>query len=67
MAFQIDSVPRPQNDISGLTVTLGAGNPGGGIGVRVIVDDTVITSEVDALLALKAIENEISRRSWPVA
>jgi hypothetical protein len=67
MAFQIDSVPRPQNDISGLTVTLGVGDPGGGVGVRVIVDDTVITSEVDALLALKSIENEIIRRTWPVS
>lgn len=66
MAFQVDSVPRPQNDISGLAVTLGVGNPGGGIGVRVIIDDTIITSEVDALLALEAIENEISRRNWPV-
>lgn len=67
MAVQIDSVPRPQNDISGLTVTLGAGNPGGGIGVRVLIDDTIVTSEQDALLALKAIENEISRRNWPVS
>lgn len=67
MAVQIDSVPRPQNDITGLTVTLGAGNPGGGIGVRVLIDDTVITSEVDALLALTAISNEISRRNWPIS
>lgn len=66
MAFQIDSVPRPQNDVSGLTVTLGAGNPGGGIGVRVIIDDTVVTSEVDALLALESAKNEISRRNWPI-
>lgn len=67
MSVQIDSVPRPQNDISGLTVTTGVAAIGGGVAVRVIIDDAVITSEVDALLALKAIENEISRRSWPIA
>ncbi len=67
MAVQIDSVPRPQNDISGLTVTTGAGNPGSGIGVRVLIDDTVVTSETDALLALESIKNEISRRNWPIS
>lgn len=66
MAVQIDSAPRPQNDISGLTVTTGVAAIGGGVGVRVIIDDAVIISEVDALLALKSIENEISRRNWPV-
>lgn len=66
MAVQIDSVPRPQNDSTGVTVTTGVGNPGGGIGMRVIIDDTIITSEMDAWLALRAINNEIRKRTWPV-
>lgn len=66
MAVQFDSVPRPQNDNSGLTVTTGAANPGGGIGLRVVIDDTVITSEQDAELALLAITNELRKRNWPV-
>ena len=67
MAVQFDSVPRPQNDNSGLTVTTGVGNPGGGIGLRVIIDDTVITSEQDAELALLAVTNELRKRTWPVS
>lgn len=67
MAVQFDSVPRPQNDNSGITVTLGVANPGSGIGMRLIIDDTVITSEQDAWLALRAINNEIRRRTWPVS
>lgn len=67
MAVQFDSVPRPQNDNSGITVTLGVANPGSGIGMRLIIDDTVITSEQDAWLALRAISNEIRRRPWPVS
>ena len=66
MAVQFDSVPRPQNDNSGLTVTTGFANPGGGIGLRVVIDDTVITSEQDAELALLAITNELRKRNWPV-
>ena len=66
MAVQIDSVPRPQNDSTGVTVTTGVANPGGGIGVRVIIDDTVITSEQDAELALLSITNELRKRNWPV-
>lgn len=67
MAVQFDSVPRPQNDSSGITVTLAVANPGGGVGMRLIIDDTVITSEQDAWLALRAINNEIRRRTWPVS
>jgi len=67
VAVQFDSVPRPQNDNSGITVTLGVANPGSGIGMRLIIDDTVITSEQDAWLALRAISNEIRRRPWPVS
>lgn len=66
MAVQIDSVPRPQNDISGITFTTGVGNPGGGIGVRVIIDDTIVLSEQDAWLALEAIRLQLTRRTWPV-
>lgn len=66
MSVQIDSVPRPQNDVTGLTVTTGVAAIGGGIAVRVIIDDAVITSETDALLALESIKNEISRRNWPI-
>lgn len=66
MGVQIDSVPRPQNDISGLSVTLGAGNPGSGVGVQVIIDDLVITSEADAFLAIESIKNEVGRRNWPI-
>lgn len=67
MAVQFDSVPRPQNDNSGITVTLAVANPGGGVGMRLIIDDTIITSEQDAWLALRAINNEIRRRTWPVS
>lgn len=67
MAVQFDSVPRPQNDSSGITVTLGVANPGSGIGMRVIIDDTVIASEQDAELALLAITRELRKRTWPVS
>lgn len=66
MAVQIDSVTRPRNDSTGVTVTTGVGNPGGGIGLRVIIDGTIITSEMDAWLALRAVNNEIRKRDWPV-
>jgi len=66
MAVQFDNIGRPVTDAASVATTLGVANPGGGIGVRVIIDDTVVTSEMDTWLALRAINNEIRKRNWPV-
>jgi hypothetical protein len=68
MSVQIDQVPRAVNDGTGMTFTLGAGNPGGGIGVRVLIDDTIVLSAADAALILEAIQERImSTKTWPVS
>lgn len=66
MAVQFDNIGRPVTDAASVATTLDVANPGGGIGVRVIIDDTVVTSEMDTWLALRAINNEIRKRNWPV-
>lgn len=43
------------------------GNPGGGVGVRVLIDDTLITSKSAALLALTAIRQRVGEDTWPLA
>lgn len=67
MAVQFDSTPRAVADDSNVAVTLGAGNPGGGVGVRVLVDDTVIVSKEAALRHLQTVMEVITKRTWPVA
>ncbi len=67
MAVQFDNIGRPVTDAKSVTTTLGVANPGGGVGIRVIIDDSVLTSEMDAWLALRAINNEIRKRTWPVS
>ena len=68
MAVQIDQIPRALGDGTGMTFTLGAGNPGGGIGVRVLIDDTVVLSAQDAAVILDNIaQRVISSKTWPVS
>ena len=67
MAVQFDNIGRPLNDASNVATTLGVANPGGGVGIRVIIDDSVLASEMDAWLALRAVNNEIRKRTWPVS
>ncbi len=67
MAVQFDNIGRPVTDASSVTTTLGVANPGGGIGIRVLIDDSVLTSEMDTWLALRAVNNEIRKRTWPVS
>lgn len=67
MSVQYDSTPRAVVDGSNVVRTLGVASLGGTIGVRVIIDDTVLTSEQDALLALKSVETLIKATTWPAS
>ena len=40
---------------------------GGGIGVRVIIDDTVVTSKEQAVIALETAFQKIMEDTWPLA
>ena len=65
MAIQYDGVPRVGNDHATITRTLAVGNPGGGIGVRVIIDDVVVTSKAEALLMLEYLSVSALENVWP--
>lgn len=67
MAVQYDSTPRAVADGSNIAVTLGAASLGGTIGVRVVVDDAVLTTREQALLALEQIGEAITKKTWPAA
>lgn len=66
MSVQLDSTGRPVADASNITVTLGTAGLGGTIGVRVTIDDAVITSKVEALLALESVEIALRKQTWPL-
>lgn len=64
MAKQLDIVPGGDKlAVAKSTVA----NPGSGIGVRMVIDDTLITSRTAALMALTAIRQRISEDTWPIA
>lgn len=67
MSVQYDSTPRAVADASDVTVTLGAASLGGTIGVRVTVDDAVLTSKEQAIAALDSIRRRIVEQTWPAA
>jgi len=67
MSVQYDSTPRAVEDGSNIATTLGVASLGGTIGVRVIVDDAVLTSKEQALMALGTITEAIIKRTWPAA
>lgn len=67
MSVQYDATARTGGDNTGLVTTLGAASLGGTIGVRVIIDDAVLTSEVDARLAIMSILNLLGTQTWPVS
>lgn len=48
-------------------VTGGATSLGGTTGIRVLVDDAVITSKHDALRLLNIIEQKLTEDAWPPA
>lgn len=67
MSVQYDSTPRAVEDGSNIATTLGAASLGGTIGVRIIVDDAVLTSKEQALMALETISERITKQTWPAA
>lgn len=67
MSVQYDSTPRAVEDGSNIATTLGAASLGGTIGVRVTVDDAVLTSKEQALAALETIAERITRQTWPAS
>lgn len=67
MSVQFDGVPPVGPDGTNVTLTTGVAAIGGGVGVRIIIDDAVVTSELQAHLIITALEDAISRNTWPVA
>lgn len=67
MSVQYDSTPRAVEDGSNIATTLGAASLGGTIGVRVIVDDTVLISKEQAIAALETISEKIVKQTWPAS
>ena len=65
MAIQYDAVPRVGNDNTNITRTLAVGNPGGGIGVRLIIDDAVLTSKADVLQQITSLMETVIENTWP--
>ena len=65
MAIQYDAVPRVGNDNTNITRTLAVANSGGGIGVRLILDDTVLTSKEQVLLAITSLYETLIKNTWP--
>lgn len=65
MAIQYDAVPRVGNDNTNITRTLAVGAPGGGIGVRLIIDDAVLTSKEQVMLAITSLYETMIENTWP--
>jgi len=65
VAVQYDSTPRAVADSSNVAVTLGVASLGGTVGVRVIVDDLVVTSKDAALRHLDTVMMKIEAGTWP--
>lgn len=67
MSVQYDSTPRAVEDASNVATTLGAASLGGTIGVRVIVDDAVMTSKAEVLRHIDTVVQVITEQTWPAA
>lgn len=67
MSVQYDSTPRAVEDGSNIATTLGAASLGGTIGVRIIIDDAVLTSKEQAIMALEQIGELIVKQTWPAS
>lgn len=67
MSVQYDSTPRAVADASDVAMTTGVASLGGTIGVRVIVDDALLTTREQALLALESVAAAITKETWPAA
>ena len=67
MSVQFDSTPRAVDDAGNVAITLGAASLGGTIGVRVTIDDAVLTSREQAFLAIYAILHLLNEKTWPVS
>lgn len=65
MSVQYDGTLRTGNDNTNVAVTLGTASLGGTIGVRVTVDDAVVTSKEQAMVLLQSIENILLKQTWP--
>lgn len=66
MSVYFDSTPRAVDDASNVAVQLGQASLGGTIGVRVIIDDAVLTTREQAYLAIYAILQLLNEKTWPV-
>lgn len=67
MAVQLDVTPRAVAEPnSGIATTLGVGGLGGTIGVRVTIDDAVLTSKEQVIQALEAVRNSVIMDTWPL-
>lgn len=67
MAVQLDVTPRAVAEPnSGIATTLGVGGLGGTIGVRVTIDDAVLTSKEQVIAALEAVRNSVVMDTWPL-
>ena len=67
MSVQYDVTPRAVADGSNITTTLGAASLGGTIGVRVTVDDAVLTTKEQAIMALEIAFDRIVKQTWPAS
>ncbi len=67
MAIQYNAVPRVGNDNTNITRTLAVGAPGGGIGVRLIIDDAVLTSKEQVQLIVTSLLETVIENTWPGA
>lgn len=66
MSVYFDNTPRSVDDGSNVVVQLGQASLGGTLGVRVIIDDAVLTSREQAFLALEEIKGLLLEKTWPV-
>lgn len=66
MSVYFDATMPPNNDPSTVATTLGQASLGGTIGVRIIIDDALLTSKHDALRLVRAIKNKLAQETWPL-
>jgi hypothetical protein len=67
MSVYFDSTPRAVDDASNIAIQLGQASLGGTIGVRVIIDDAVLTTREQAFMAIYAILHFLNEKTWPVS
>lgn len=67
MSVQFDVTPRSVADGSSIATTLGTASLGGTIGVRLTVDDAVLSSKEQVLQALTVLRDRVTKQTWPFA